>query len=330
MTIPIVVTSINEPTLAVTQFDKINEFQVVYVSDLKSPVNIEIRGRVVSIEDQKASSFNLVPLLPFNHYSRKNIGYLIAAASGPKFIFETDDDNLPTDNWLSELTASMSEIKANEYRCDNVFLNPYEYFTDSKIWPRGYPLKYINTETKGRETRANVAVHVWQGLADEDPDVDAVYRLTSNQFTYFRNNRIAVPRSVYAPFNSQNTLWSECSFFAMYLPITVTFRFTDILRGYVAKRLFDQFDITLGFHGPTVKQERNEHDLMKDFSDEVPMYMYGEAICAGLEKLTLSNLDKYNALIVCYEWLFDHGHVQIEDVYGVKAWAADLKDLLNE
>ena len=51
----------------------------------------------------------------------------------------------------------------------------------------------------------------------------------------------------------------------MYLPAFVSFRFTDILRGYVAQRIMWDYGLRLGFLPPNVFQKRNEHDLMADF-----------------------------------------------------------------
>lgn len=54
-------------------------------------------------------------------------------------------------------------------------------------------------------------------------------------------------------------------------------------------------DSRLAFLPATVVQERNPHDLMDDFRDEVPGYLQNDLIIAILSK-TLSDLDKHLAM----------------------------------
>ena len=89
-------------------------------------------------------------------------------------------------------------------------------------------------------------VGVWQGLADEDPDVDAIYRLTSDTPCYFNErNPVVLAKGTVCPFNTQNTIIIKPLFNLLYLPTTATFRFTDILRGLVA--LSDDESLSLEF-----------------------------------------------------------------------------------
>jgi hypothetical protein len=61
-------------------------------------------------------------------------------------------------------------------------------------------------------------------------------------------------------------------FYALYLPTTVSFRYTDILRGFVALFQLWKKNKTIKFTLPTAFQKRNEHDLQKDYESEVSMY----------------------------------------------------------
>ena len=44
---------------------------------------------------QKALPYKIVQHLPWNHYARKMIGYLLAARENAALLAESDDDNLP-------------------------------------------------------------------------------------------------------------------------------------------------------------------------------------------------------------------------------------------
>ena len=64
----------------------------------------------------------------------------------------------------------------------------------------------------------------------------------------------------------------------LYLPSFVTFRFTDILRGFVAQPILWKAGFNLGFTEATVFQERNAHNYVRDFESEIPMYLHTEKI----------------------------------------------------
>ena len=61
---------------------------------------------------------------------------------------------------------------------------------------------------------------IWQGLADRNPDIDAIYRLTQPLPVHFDKTklRIALAEGSICPFNSQNTTWFREAFPLMYLP----------------------------------------------------------------------------------------------------------------
>ena len=100
--------------------------------------------------------------------------------------------------------------------------------------------------------------------------------------------------NVFCPFNSQDTFWSNEFFMYMYLPISVTFRMTDILRGYVAQRCLWEHNAHLGFFGPNMIQLRNEHNLLNDFSLEIPCFTQVETIINILTEIKLGSSPKNN------------------------------------
>ena len=95
----IVITTINKPNECIEKWAKKTEYNLVIVGDKKTPQNYSVPGsEVLQINDQNEKYNKLSKLLPLNHYTRKNIGYIHAINSlGAEAIFDTDDDNFPLD-----------------------------------------------------------------------------------------------------------------------------------------------------------------------------------------------------------------------------------------
>jgi hypothetical protein len=324
----IVITSINGLTEAVQKFAEVESWHVILVGDTKTP-EIEKHPNpnitFLSVEEQKKLGFKSYNFCPFNHYSRKNLGYLYAIKHGAKFITDTDDDNIPYEYWEESITYKPSSI---EVVSEPKLVNVYKFFTDEFIWPRGFPLALVSDKsTPKTSVMHNQKIGIWQGLVDKDPDVDAIYRLITDKLIEFKKRvPIALDRGVYCPFNSQNTIWSAEAFPCLYLPYTVNFRFTDILRGYVAQRGIWEIDLKLAFTSASVYQDRNEHNLMSDFTDEIPCYTQVNRVIELLDKTKLIDHPP-DDLYTMYEVLLGAGIVKQVELDGVKAWINDLNEI---
>ena len=76
-------------------------------------------------------------------------------------------------------------------------------------------------------------------------------------------------------------------------------------------------------------QERNVHNLMKDFEDEIPGYLHNKKICDELEGLSLqSGEDKIDDnLNICYEKLIEMKVVGKKEMELLGTWLKDISDL---
>ena len=320
----IIITSIFEPTEAVQKFSKKNDYRLVVVGDEKTPTNWSVDNVLyLSIHKQANIGSFLKNVLPYNHYCRKMIGYIYAIKNGAEYIIDTDDDNIPKADWgFPEMIGSFLSLKNNMG-----FVNIYQYFTDKHIWPRGLPINYIN-KNFGIEKSLNVNecnIGVWQGLADEDPDVDAIYRLTSDAPCYFDIKKpIVLGKGTLCPFNTQNTMIRKELFPLLYLPASVTFRFTDILRGLIAQPIMWLYNYYLGFTNATVVQKRNPHDYMKDFISEIPMYVNCERIIEITSSVIHEKNSISNNLYITYEALLKNNIVERNELTILEAWLKDI------
>jgi len=301
----------------------------ILIGDTKSPEHFHIDGcDFWSVERQIKTDFQFASLCPTRHYARKNIGYLIAMQQGSDNIVETDDDNFPREDFWGEHSKGM---KAYDVKGQG-WLNVYHYFSDRFIWPRGLPLEELQKQLPKVEdfTVNDVICPIQQGLADENPDVDAVYRLTYPLPLSFKQSEpMALGNGTWCPFNSQNTYWYKEAFPLLYLPAYCSFRMTDIWRSYVAQRIAWANGWSILFHEATVWQERNQHNLLKDFEDEIPGYLNNAKICAELSKLPIQG-GKENILtdlVMCYDMLVDKGFVGIEEKELIRAWVSDVQKI---
>ena len=325
----VVVTTISAPNKVLKLLAKgcnAYGYQFLVIGDKASPDSFQLDAcRFISLKAQFATDLKLARLLPIGHYARKNLGYLLAIKSGASRILETDDDNLPYETFWQERPREQCVTHLENAG----WVNIYRYFSNQLIWPRGFPLEKIQhplTEAdKVKSAEINCPIH--QGLVDNNPDVDAIYRLifpTGENF--LRNKPIALSRGSWCPFNSQNTTWFPEAFPLAYLPSYCSFRLTDIWRSFIAQIIAWINGWGILYHEATMSQERNPHDLMHDFEDEIPGYLKNDKLCEELAKLPLksgqANINEN--LLLCYERMISLGIMNIKELDLVEAWIEDL------
>ncbi len=329
----LVVTSIAKPNAVLQELARgcrEQKMPFIVIGDVPSPPDFELEGcDFYSLERQAATGFRLAALTPTRHYARKNLGYLLAARNGAELVVETDDDNIPYDTFWGVRNRTVDAAVVGDAGWTNV----YRFFSDVNIWPRGLPLDAVQSAVPDYDTIPVGAVPcpIQQGLADDNPDVDAVYRLVCPLPQSFRRDRrVALTGGSWCPFNSQNTTWWREAFLLLYLPAYCSFRMTDIWRSFVAQRIAWANGWGILFHEPTVRQERNEHSLMRDFKDEVPGYLHNRAICEALDALSMPAGAEHIAanLRSSYEALVRLGVVDQQELALVDAWIADMSDCL--
>jgi hypothetical protein len=101
---------------------------------------------------------------------------------------------------------------------------------------------------------------------------------------------------------------------------------TDIWRSFVAQRIAWENDWTVLFHNSTVFQERNEHNLMRDFTDEVPGYLNNGSIGSMLASVKMKSGTKEipNNMRLAYQTLIEAGLVRQEELNLLDAWLNDI------
>lgn len=323
----IVVTTIQYPTDAVKKLSNLKDWKLVVVGDKKTPKDWELPNCIyLSPEKQLELGYHSATVLPWNHYSRKNIGYLYAIQHGAKVIYETDDDNflynvIP----ITKSTEVKQEIRNNYNRAINI----YACFGCPDTWPRGFPLDQLTQKEPLTYVKSkSCTIGVQQSLVDKDPDVDAIFRLTHGKEFYFpQKPPCIINLHNYCPYNSQNTLSHSDAFWGLYIPSTVSFRSCDIWRGYITQRLMRNANLSLCFTSPTAYQERNEHNLIKDFADEWECYTKVGKLLEALDTWKSSTLSLDFQMKNLFEELITKGFLKEKEIAILEAWILDLEKL---
>jgi hypothetical protein len=217
----------------------------------------------------------LATLLPFNHYARKNLAYLWAIENEASILLDTDDDN------SSEI--DIFESFSRNYRVVNEsieWVNVYAYFGKGEIWPRGLPLdEALKPLSAVRPVKEDLEWHCFQSIVDGDPDLDAIGRMLHPESHNFLDaDPLLLTGKNFCPTNSQATLWKKPLLPLLYLPVTSAFRMTDIWRGIILSGYIRQNSLSAAFGKLGFMQERNVHNLVSDFLDEISGHEHNRSI----------------------------------------------------
>ncbi|KAH8054834.1 hypothetical protein JL722_8785 [Aureococcus anophagefferens] len=295
-----VVTTINPPSEAILRVGNASGWCLVVVGDRKTddgpyealaaaaPATVAYLGAAA----QETLPYGLVGATPWDHFARKNLGYLYAIHAGAATIFDFDDDNVllgaPPASAAAAARASDPRLAAPDAPdAGSAFFNAYAAsFGAEKAW--GLPLDAINgpaAAAAADDPRAADDVVVAQLLANHDPDVDAIYRLGPRaalplpfDFPSSHGRGVVLDGGAVCPFNAQATLFDRAAFWALLLPASVHGRVADIWRGFVAQRVLRAAGLRLAFLPPGVTQLRNDHDALADYMSERPLYEKADAV----------------------------------------------------
>lgn len=177
--------------------------------------------------------------------------------------------------------SNIDIMEPSSYK-SNVF-NPYPKMVSIKSsncssqiapWPRGFPLEYIKgieevSSVDGARIGSNdensllrhedtvmttrtisaASIGIVQSLANNDPDVDAIYRLTQPLPLNFptKGHLVAPPPHSFSPYNAQATLHKYSALWSLLLPVTVHGRVSDIWRSYFFQRIARDYGIRVVF-----------------------------------------------------------------------------------
>ena len=354
-----VMTTIFDVSEAVRRQVKLRKWCLVIVFDTQSPDTYNIswmagegNDAVVYLRPEDQTNMHtvksFVDALPWNHFGRKNVGYIYAIMHGAKVIWDFDDDNALKFWTPGAAPSSIDEaIPENEEQSIDVLepknhswptYNPYPVLGAPTLpsWPRGLPLDDIkvpncsDTPLQTVKLKAS-SIGVLQSLADYQPDVDAIFRFTMPVPFFFNqpkeNKHLMIPQGHFTPYNAQATLHFSAGFFGLLLPTTVRGRVSDIWRSYIAQRLFWDVGLQLGFIAhPLVVQDRNMHSNIGDFGSEWDLYTKSKRMVEFLGAWKGKGKTIVERTEELWVALYERQYIELHDVELVQLWLQTLLD----
>jgi hypothetical protein len=267
----IVTTTINSPTIATHKFCEFNDWTLIVVGDTKTPHSEYEKLNCIYLHPdyQEKKYKELSDVIGWKSIQRRNVGFVEAYNLGADVVATVDDDNIPYDDWGSDLYVG-KEIECDLYEpTKHDVFDPLSVTKSNQVWHRGYPIEYVptrhNVEYKGKTKRK---VLVQADLWDGDPDIDAMARLSIKPIVKYSEITKPYCSNFIAPFNSQNTFLAR-EVIPYYSVLPHVGRMDDIWGGYILQHYFPN---SVVYNRSSVYQDRNVQDLITNLEKEIVGY----------------------------------------------------------
>jgi hypothetical protein len=285
----IATTTIYPPSKATLAFAEIarNEGWVfVIAGDKKTPheayrdLSLDNKSVVYLTPDrQDFIAHELSDAIGWNSIQRRNLAFVYAWDMGAEVIASVDDDNIPHEGWGRDLMLGR-KINTRFIEIEECAFDPLSAVI-ADAWHRGYPVQMIADRFKWNNVLdADVIADIQADLWNGDPDIDAMRRITHpvhKRDWVIDPNYFPFASNAPSPFNSQNTFFTRKVLPHYFMQIGVG-RADDIWAGFHAQA--QGFKVIYG--KPSVTQERNPQDVMKNFEDELLNYRHNLDICRDI------------------------------------------------
>jgi len=280
----IVITTIYSPSIATKRFCGMKGWQVIIVGDRKTPHDEYQNLDCIYLlpEEQEFKYPELSAAIGWNTIQRRNIGFVEAYRRGAEVVATVDDDNIPLDDWGTDLYVG-KEVEADLFEPTDDIFDPLSVTKNNHLWHRGFPLEYLarkNEVVACGTTKRKVLIQadLWNG----DPDVDAMARLVHRPEVTFDEITRPYCSNRISPFNSQNTFLARevIPFYAMFPDVG---RMDDIWASYFVQTLFPD---SLIYNRASVYQDRNEQDLITNLENEILGYRQTLPLVRAWQKQT--------------------------------------------
>jgi hypothetical protein len=221
--------------------------------------------------DKQAEMYpELSEIIGWKTIQRRNIGFVYAYEHGADIVATVDDDNIPYDNWGTDLYVG-KEVEVDYYSPEMDVFDPLSVTNYPNLWHRGYPIDYLQVrnrvEYKGKK---KITPLIQADLWDGDPDIDAMCRLSFKPIVKFDTTSPFAAAGI-SPFNSQNTFIhrNALKYYAVWPYVG---RMDDIWGGYYTQKMIGADKLI--YNRASVYQDRNVQDLITNLEKEIIGYRH--------------------------------------------------------
>lgn len=247
-------------------------------------------------------------LVPWNTDNRRNLGFLKAIERGADVLISIDDDNycLPDSDFVGchhAVGRTVSQLGAHQWAGGDPWFNicdKLETDRPMRMHARGFPYAARRADNAALGAVPAGAgerlVAINAGLWTDDPDVDALTRLTLKpRVTAARAGNVLFAPETWSPINTQNTALIREAVHAYYyvrmgyaLQGLKIDRFGDILSGYFVQACAKHLGHAVRIGDPVAEHRRSTHNLFKDLYFELAGVVLIEDLLPWLQQLKLS------------------------------------------
>lgn len=323
----IVVTTIYEPAWLPGYLDnlrthgRVSDVHLSIIIDRKTPASVPAAAQAAraqgfsiwcpTLEEQEAWLSRIgapAGFVPWNTDNRRNLGFLKAVERGSDVLISIDDDNycLAGADFVGAHHAvgqRLAELPAHEWADGAPWFNLCEQLDTAApmtIHARGFP--YAARREAGAQLGSPPAdalerrIAINAGLWTEDPDVDALTRLTLKpRVTRAHGSNVILAPRTWSPINTQNTgLTREAVHAYYYVRMGYALqglridRFGDILSGYFVQACARHLGDLVRIGDPVAEHRRSSHNLFKDLYFELAGIVLVEELLPWLQQQKLS------------------------------------------
>ena len=273
--------------------------------------------------------------LPWNCIQRRNVAVLKAARDGADAVVTIDDDNFIAEGdyfagCLPVCGAPFETLTLPAYGEAGEWFNVCRFLetaNNCQFVPRGFGLAARAGLDDGADPASDscltMPVAVVAGFWLGDPDIDAATRIAHHvEVTRYRlDHNFFLAPGARAPFNSQNTILARAVLPAYFLSPHVG-RYDDIFASFIVKRIADHLGWGVAFGRPLVRQERNPHDVLRDFDLERLGMRLGDGFAAELADTSLKGRSFAACALEICDQLERAGRNELRDFFtGYRIWA---------
>ena len=229
----------------------------------------------ISIKEQIRLNYKISKYIKYNSYFRKSIGYLYAIQHGAKEIYELDE-NLEIKD-INHLYENLNNKKVSYgKRNDDMMINPFFYFGEKNIWPRGFRINNLGRDDRNEFyliNSGNIGLKplVYQGLINIYPDIDYIFFLTKirgKKYYFSKNYPLVYLPGNYIPINSKNTRYLYEAFLLLMFFISLDERIADIWRGYIIQFFIWKYEGCVVYHNSEIFQYKISDDATNLFKEK--------------------------------------------------------------